>query len=299
VKTIYTIKNLQDYATSKGGECLSSVYSKTKDKYRWKCNKNHIFDMTWAQMCKSSSWCEICRIEQLSISTRKYSIQSLIDFAKTKNSTCLSTEYTGIFDKYEFICEFGHKFSIRWSDTKGGGWCQECSRTKYKIQDLQTYAKNKEGKCLSTEYVNYAHYYEWECKLDHVWKADWHSVKDGGTWCPTCGKTKSIEARTKYTIKDLEEYASTKGGKCHSSVYNGPTHKYAWECSEGHKWFSVWHNMPTKNYWCSNCANKQNGINSRKYTIEDMQNFARSKNGECLSSEYVSVNSIYLEMSLW
>ena len=45
--------------------------------------------------------------------------------------------------------------------------------------------RNKEGECLSTEYINRQEPLEWKYNEDHKWKA---SVKDilKGTWCQRC-----------------------------------------------------------------------------------------------------------------
>lgn len=51
---------------------------------------------------------------------------------------------------------------------------------------LRKLARNKRGKCLSTEYINNKTKMTWQCKRGHTWQAVPSSIKNIGTWCPQC-----------------------------------------------------------------------------------------------------------------
>lgn len=53
------IEDLQKLAKSKGGECLSKRYVNNHTKYKWKCNKGHVFERLLLSI-KRGSWCPIC-----------------------------------------------------------------------------------------------------------------------------------------------------------------------------------------------------------------------------------------------
>ena len=57
------------------------------------------------------------------------------------------------------------------------------------IEDMQELARKKDGKCLSTEYVNSKAKLEFECSNKHRWWALPYNIKNH--WCPKCAAIKS------------------------------------------------------------------------------------------------------------
>jgi hypothetical protein len=53
-----------------------------------------------------------------------------------------------------------------------------------------------------------------------------------------------------------------------------------WQCAKGHTWFAPWCRV-NKGQWCHQCA-----VKARTRTIEQMQELARSRGGQCLSTVY-------------
>lgn len=88
----------------------------------------------------------------------------------------------------------------------------------------------------------------------------------------------------KYTIKDMRDLATQRGGSCLSDKYI-PKAKLVWKCSYGHVWKARWDHVH-RGCWCPYCAWK--GKN-RKYSIEDMRKLAAKKGGECLSASFINV----------
>ena len=52
-----------------------------------------------------------------------------------------------------------------------------------------------------------------------------------------------------------------------------------WQCSIGHKWLASLERVKNKNSWCPEC---------NRHSIETAKSLARTKNGDCLSSDYVN-----------
>jgi Helicase associated domain len=84
------------------------------------------------------------------------------------------------------------------------------------------------------------------------------------------------------TIKDMQEAAAKRNGKCLSETYIRASSKLLWECEKGHQWWATPNSVTnSQQTWCKTCK----GLN--KKTIEEMQEIARLKGGKCLSTEYL------------
>ncbi len=113
----------------------------------------------------------------------------------------------------------------------------------------QEIAKERDGKCLSTEYIGSDSLLNWQCKEGHQWGARPANVKRG-TWCPACA------GRQSGTIEEMREIATGRGGKCLSEKYIGAYSKLTWQCKNGHQWEA----MPAgvkRGRWCPTCSGKR------------------------------------------
>lgn len=81
------------------------------------------------------------------------------------------------------------------------------------------------------------------------------------------------------TKKQLHSLARTKRGKCLATGSVKAKSKIHWECEQGHYWLATPCNVKT-GHWCPECAG------CKKHTIEDAQQMAYRKEGECLSRIY-------------
>ena len=59
-RTKITIKECQEFAKSKNGECLSTEYKNNSTKMQWKCSKNHTWFAKFGDI-KQGSWCPKCK----------------------------------------------------------------------------------------------------------------------------------------------------------------------------------------------------------------------------------------------
>ncbi len=55
-----SLKECQDLAISRGGECLSKEYINNQTHMEWKCEKNHTWFATFNNVKNSNSWCPTC-----------------------------------------------------------------------------------------------------------------------------------------------------------------------------------------------------------------------------------------------
>ncbi len=155
------------------------------------------------------------------------------------------------------------------------------------IFDMQKVAQEKGGQCLSIKYVNSKTKLLWQCTEGHKWETTYGSIRKG-SWCPECGRRKTILSNT-YSIENAQELAKKNGGKCLSKKYINSSTKLTWECTEGHKWKAIYNSIQ-QDSWCPKCGLKKSGL-ARRNSIEDAQELAKKHLGKCLSKIYISANN--------
>ena len=262
-----TIEEMQHLAESKGGVCLSKVYKNSKSKLTWKCSKGHEWESRPNDI-KNNHWCPECAPNKSS------TIQDFHKLAKLNKGKCLTKRYNPKKGKDHWECNKGHKWWATPISVKNGGWCASCKGVKLlTIGEMRSIAKSNGGKCLSKKYVNSSIKLLWECKYGHQWHATPTKIKNKKQWCPKC------YGRQKLTIEDMHETAKEFNGKCLSTKYVNSQTKLEWQCSENHKWKANPGDV-RNGHWCPYCAGKARG------TIEEMQNIAQERGGECLSTIY-------------
>ena len=124
-KKIITIKDMQEYAQTREGECLSEKYINMTTPLQWRCKEGH----TWKSMPTSTvtrkQWCPICMKKNSGL--EKLTIQEMRELAKEKGGECLSKEYINTDTKLEFKCAEGHTWKATGGSLKyGNKWCPKC-----------------------------------------------------------------------------------------------------------------------------------------------------------------------------
>ncbi len=168
-------------------------------------------------------------------------------------------------------CYKGHEFSVALTVFREGLWCIKCDGIN-KAYNL--IAKSNKGEVMeivktTKELVSL------KCEKDHCWNGRYVNLKKG-YWCKKCSDDKK-----RFKPEDIINLAVVKGGECLSDLNcytNCQKEKLLWRCSEGHEWrttvFSV-----KQGGWCKKCS-----CNSG--SLEEVQNYAESKGGKCLSTFY-------------
>lgn len=157
------------------------------------------------------------------------------------------------------------------------------------IETLKELAISRDGKCLSTEYINSQTPVEWECRNGHKWFAKPAKVKYG-TWCKVCAGS------NKKTIEEMHKLAKKHNAICLSETYLNNHSPLKWKCDKGHEFnasYSVIMRAIKNNGFCTVCSVKQRGKNKRN-TIEEMQELAKSRGGKCLSAVYTDAHTVLI-----
>jgi len=226
-------------------------------------------------------------------------MEELQEIAEIKGGKCLSKKYINNSTKLKWQCKEGHIWETAPSNIRSGKWCLVCSVKKqtefwsnqfgkavdYKekeLENMQTIAEGKKGKCLSKEYVKNSIKLEFQCANGHIWKTKAENIKNG-KWCYKCSYEYRASLR-RGNIEDMQEIAESREGKCLSIKYFNVDTKLKWQCKEGHIWEAVPHSIK-RGSWCAKCSNKYKG-RYRRGNIGEMREIATIRGGECISKEY-------------
>jgi len=120
---------------------------------------------------------------------------------------------------------------------------------------------------------------KWQCEKGHTWDAAPVNIKSG-YWCPACSSGRKSPHR--YSIEDMRLFAEKKGGQCLSDIYININKKLKWQCKKGHVWEARARDIIHGHNWCAECSHKKKG------TIEEMQKYAATLHGKCLSHIYIN-----------
>lgn len=208
---------------------------------------------------------------------RGYSLQDIHDICDKLNIKCLSNLEVRSTTQLLFECDKGHQWSCRYRSILNTQTpCPECRQInklpQEKLDLLSLRLKEMGGECLS-EITRLTKRISWKCKYGHVWQTTPRKIISG-TWCPRCA------GNVKLSIKDAQDLASKKGGKCLSKHYKNAITKMTWECKEKHQWETSY-NMIQSGKWCPYCAKV-------RVTLEMVQEAVSKYGGICLSKEYIN-----------
>lgn len=238
--TKLSIGQMQEIAKIRNGDCLSSNYVNAITKLQWRCSKGHLW-MASPDKIKQGKWCPYC-------AGKCQTITDMQQLAISRKGKCLSDHYVGSDNPLLWECEAGHVWSARPNNIKTGTWCPFCSGTKkLSLEDMQKAAEAHGGKCLSNTYVGGKSKILWECAQGHRWEAAPISIKNKGSWCPTCAGLQ------RGTIFEMKNIAEERGGTCLSEKYENNREKLVWECAHKHQWNAA----PVKiksGQWCPECS---------------------------------------------
>lgn len=269
---------------SRDGMLLSKVYKGVTHKYKVKCKNGHHWSVTGDKILQGR-WCPVCAKKARAESIRKFSIAHFQILAKKKSGLCLSTTYYSPKSRLEFRCKNGHKWETSGASILSGSWCAVCAGvSKVALGTYQDLAAERGGKCLSTSVKNAREKLKWRCSIGHTWLAQAGAVSSGG-WCPVClGRNK--------TIKDMRAIANINEGKCLSKAYMGYDRNLIWKCKYNHKWKATPKSVSGLGSWCPTCAYVRVGDALRKYSLNDIKNIAKKRNGKFLNKSFKTVDEI-------
>ena len=178
------LKELKDLARSRGGSLLSNVYQGGRTNLLWSCgNSDHLPWEATSESIRSGSWCPHCA------PNAPVSMDDLRKFGKAVDLILVSENYRGPNKLYDWKCKNGHRIkrskgNIIQSLNRGLNACTKCAGTFLQVTmaDLLQIAIDREGECLSEEYINAHAELHWQCAYGHKFSRNWNKVQQG-YWC--------------------------------------------------------------------------------------------------------------------
>jgi len=271
-----TIQEMQELAEKKGGKCLSTEYIDNKTKLQFQCSEGHRWYATPGKI-KFGRWCPRCRTPSIGERLCREYFQLIfeMEFPTEKprwlvNERGNRMELDGYCKELKLAFEYQGSQHFESSSFFGGGNLVQRKKDDEKKEML---CKQNDVALITipytVEYEDLQKYIIEECKKNRVELPD---------------EIKSVDYTTLNVyrlekIKDMQEFAEVKGGKCLSDVYVNCMTKLQWRCNEGHT-FLMSPNSVQHGQWCPYCA----GV--ARLTIEEMQEIARDRGGKCLSTAY-------------
>ncbi len=82
------------------------------------------------------------------------------------------------------------------------------------------------------------------------------------------------------SLRDLQEAARRRGGRCLSSAYVNSYTPLEWECARGHRWRAIPHSI-RQGHWCKACADDK-----RRHGLALLSALASSRGGKCRATRY-------------
>lgn len=258
-----TIQLLQEIAVKRGGICVSAKYLGYTVDHEWECSQKHIWLATARQIKGAKTWCPICA------GNYQLTIEEMQILAIEKGGRCLSDKYSNYDTLLTWECALEHTWQASGGSIKySKSWCPHCAGNARKtIEDMQLFAKENNGKCLSLFYKGVHLDLEWECCSGHKWFATPTAMQLKEQFCTTCSNMKRWQ-------DEINNIVSKYDGKCFTSDINSIKQKIDLECKLGHKWNTSFRSV-REGSWCPDC------VKCKKLSINDYHDLAKQKNGKC------------------
>lgn len=280
----------QEHARKRGGVCLSTEYVNARTKMKWHCsNPNHPeWESNFDHVVSRDRWCQKCAYDKAII---KNGYEQAVAYAKNRGGKCLSSPDT-IIKSHIYLtwqCDKGHEpwEALYRNVVELGGWCPKCAgrfAPEEYIQKAKELAIKKGGQCLSNKYENQNTILEWQCRdaTHSKFKANFDDVEKRNKWCNICKANEQTPYRVKMLNK-AKEHAISKKGICLSKNFINTDQKLKWQCEKGHQWEAKYSNVVgILDRWCPKCA----GQLSPKESLQKAKDYAISRGGQCLSTQY-------------
>lgn len=171
----YSIEDAKKVAEEREGKCLSITYVNANTNLWWECEKSHKWEAPLSRIV-NGAWCPICA------GNSKRTIEEMHVLAKERRGKCLSERYVNGKTKLLWECKQGHHWRAKPTHIKtSNSWCPKCAGVeKLNIEEMQTIARERGGKCLSEKYQKLNQKLLWECTQGHQWEAVPSSIKHQG-----------------------------------------------------------------------------------------------------------------------
>lgn len=286
----------RELARERGGECLSTQYPTGPTKtLRWRCADGHEWEMPISAVRHMGQWCPVCA-SGLAERFCRAMFEAIFDapFPKARpswlrNSRGGQMELDGYNDCLKLAFEYHgeqHYSEVPFFHRKSS-LAKRIEDDNAKLALCAAHGVALIAVPYTTPFDGMQHFIYQECAYRGV--------------ALTRKPPIDIDRLQYYRSNDLDrmrEYAATKGGKCLTEYFPGVAVPALWECAKGHQWRAKFHEVRRYQSWCPVCSGKRRPVlvngriqpaslqQHRAVALLEMKELAKSRGGECLSTEY-------------
>jgi len=201
-----TIKHSIKYLKNKtaiiapGYKLLSNVYVNSHTNLEFRCNKDHIFKMSWSNFNAGKRCGDCSGNKKLTYEFIKEQVPVL-----AKGYKLLSIKYINARSKLKFRCDKGHEYKSAWYVFNKGHRCPECQKCGITYVRKKVSILEPNYKLLSTRYINNNLKLKFKCDKGHIFYKTWASF-DSGSRCPECVYESLRKNYTLEELKDIKNY---------------------------------------------------------------------------------------------
>jgi hypothetical protein len=283
------LEKIRGFARRFGGTCLASGYKNIATPVRWQCAEGHEWEARpytvqnghWCPICSAGVSERICRALLEHITGQQFPKQrppwlkfkggrgmELDGYSETLG---LAFEYQGV-QHYKFIRHFhgteSNFLRRRELDALKRRLCKENHVLLMEIPGDLAYSRMQSHLVRKITQVT--------GRPELIRNHQAVKIADLRVWSPK-------------RLEEMKQLASSRGGSCVSGFYINNNIKLRWRCSEGHKWQAVPASVKAGS-WCPKCGDMR-AAKKRARSLGDIQRYAASRGGECLSVDYQNSQS--------
>jgi hypothetical protein len=179
------IADMQELARAHGGSCESTTYQGNQAPLDWRCAAGHRFSKA-PTLVRQGHWCPRCSTRQ------PVTLERLHAAAAARGGRCLDRKIPRGKMRSVWQCAEGHRWRAGYAHVEGGSWCPFCAGNgnspawrAFRLAEMRRLARQRGGRCLSSEFTKARKPLEWVCGRGHRFHATPTAVSRG-RWCLVC-----------------------------------------------------------------------------------------------------------------
>lgn len=274
-----TLEEMKETARKIGGQCLSTHYVNSDQKLHWLCAEGHEW-LAVGYHVRAGHWCPVCT-------------------AGNSERICKDI-FEQMFGRPFSKVKPGWLLNARGKRMELDGYCKEL-RLAFEYQGVQHYkhighfhrddqslAQRKQDDALKETLCSrhgvHLIVIPYTVPVREIPLIVAQHVRRLGLALQVADPSQVVVAEfvLPEKLKQMQELARQKGGRCLSNSYFNNNTPLKWECQKGHTWSAVPGSIQ-QGSWCPKCAGKFKG----EEALQQLRNLARSRGGQCLAENYI------------
>jgi len=282
------IEQMRELAAKRGGKCLSKFYINAHANLRWQCKDGHQWEATYNNIHKGS-WCNACGLLYVNENICREIFKRIFkkSFPKKRptwliNNEKNSMELDGYNKNLAIAFEYHGKQHFHHVDFFHGIGIEKLNKRISDDLIKRILCKEKGVKLIEIPF---------NIQIPKLYDYIINRCKKINIQIPRHKKVNVQKLKLTYhleNLREMQDLAVSRGGKCLSKTYINSINKLKWQCKNKHRWEATPGSVKS-GVWCLECGYIKRADKLRD-TIERMQELAVQHGGICLSKIYFNNN---------